>query len=114
MRNIARSIPLGSAILAASLLLAGCSSPIVGNWKGPGSAGETALRVKSDHTYTATITPKDGAKKGSSGDWEKEGDGKFRFIQHTGEWPRVVNAELVNNKSLDLVGEGVTTHLKKD
>ena len=92
----------------------GCSSSIVGTWKASEAGSQTVLKVESDNTYSAAVTPKDGARKGSTGEWEKEEKNKFRFIQEAGDWPRVVRAELTDKKTLQLFGEGVSTELKKD
>ncbi len=108
-----RTLPI--AVLAASVLLAaGCSSPIVGTWKAADAGANTVLKVGSDKSYSASVTTADGPRKGSSGSWEDEGGNKFRLIQEAGDWPRVVRAELTGKKTLDLFGEGVTAHLKKE
>lgn len=95
-------------------MLSGCSSPIVGTWRSDGLGAATVLKVQSDKSYSAMVTPAEGERKGSSGTWEKESDTKFRLIQSAGDWPRVVRAELTGKKTLDLFGEGVTAHLKKE
>lgn len=110
---------LRASVIVSSLLLAaavetGCSSPIVGTRKSADNGAATVLKIDSDHTYTATVTPRDGARTGSSGSWEKESDTRFRLIQEAGDWPRVVRAELSDKRTLGLFGQGVTTQLKKD
>lgn len=112
-RRTPLTLTLASLLLAAAVGT-GCSSPIVGTWKSADAGATTVLKIDSDHTYTATVTPRDGARTGSSGSWEKETSTKFRLIQEAGDWPRVVRAELSDKKSLGLFGQGVTTQLKKD
>ena len=103
-----------SSLLLTAAVGGGCSSSIVGTWKASDAGAQTVLKVESDNTYSATVTPKDGARKGSTGEWEKESKNKFRLIQDAGDWPRVVRAELTDKKTLQLFGEGVSTQLKKD
>lgn len=110
-------------LLSGLLLLAtGCGSPMVGSWKAENfkpanpdlpSPGTLKLDINKDGTFIAVYEPKDGTKRGASGDWDQDAGNRIRLFTRTGDGPKATSAQL-SGKTLTLVGEGFAAEMKRD